>query len=239
MRAMEKAAIDPVVKSNPAWKIVLVGAPVFLLVSGVIALVTTWIKSENKPIDPRLGLSAKKVSAREIESLRQTLQLLPGETTWETAAGRQNLRSTTKFIQGLLGEPNYGIGVTSGHFLTFEKELWPAMWGNMGSDLSEGDVILVPARYDRGVEEFLVVLVAANELRGDSFDEMVRFVFYSEELFEREGKTRQVFVGEEETLRGEVWPEVDGPEGGSWTAEQLEVVARKLVRKVRDLARTE
>lgn len=240
MSKMEAVAEKPTAKTtNRAWKIVLVGVPVFLLLSVVVALLTTWIKSENKPLDPRLGLAAQKVSAREIESLRQTLEQLPGEITWETEGGRKNLRRITRFIQGTMGEQNYGIGIESGHFLSFEGELWPALWGETGSDLSDGKVVLIPARFDRGIEELLVVLVAANELRGDSFKVSVRFAFYSQELFEKEGRTTQIFLGKEESLRGEVRPVLEGGEGDSWTSEQLEVVARDLVRKVRDLARQE
>ena len=53
-------------RPNPAWKIAMVGAPIFLLLSTGWALWIWWKKSQDDSIDPRLALASV---AAEVEEL--------------------------------------------------------------------------------------------------------------------------------------------------------------------------
>ena len=233
---------DQSLKPNPAWKIAIVGLPLFLVVSGVVSIVLSVTKRPDDTPDPRLALQSAEVGAEELDEHLRKLSVLIGPRDWETPAGRANMRYAQKFIESMLSPQNYGFVPVTGEHVTYEEERWPTVWADLKGTVDARQVIIVPAPYDLGDAAVAVVLAAANDLRDEELGLTVRFVFYPAALYAAgEGKDLADVVKNGESRIGLVLPDLpaeggEPPKPGIWSGAQLKPVAQRLVEKVRELA---
>ncbi len=234
---METSTVDEDenVRPNPVWKIALVAAPAFLVLSTAISIWVWWQRGAHEQSDPRLALASGQVSEGELLDHMQKLTVLVGPRNWASEEGRANLRRTVAFIHGTLGPQNYGFTVRRTPQHSMAGELWPVLSADLPGE-GPGVVLLV-APYDREATTVALALAAANQLRGEGVARSVRFVFPPSELVDesfpvpalvREGESDAIILDLSE--QGEfVLPETAG---GAALAE----AARRLVGQVRALS---
>ncbi len=232
---MTTDALEP--KPNPAWKIALVAAPLFLLLSTAGAMWFWWKRSQDAEPDPRLALAASAVRTEEIDDHLWKLAVLIGPRDWETPAGRRNMRRAIALIEGTLSPQNYGFVVERGEYLELEEERWPTIWVDLKGGEDEKNVVIVCAPYDARDSQVAAVLGAANDLRDEKMRKTVRFVFFPEQLYSKgEGKVVTDLLSKEES-RVEVLIPQPPQSGPALTAAEVVPIAQDLVEKVRNSAR--
>lgn len=231
---------DESLKPNPAWKVALVGLPLFLAVSGVVAVMLLVNKDKDEGPDPRLALPASGVTSEEVEDQLFKVRKLIGERSWHTPGGRQAMRRMIAFLEGTLSPHNYGFAVQKGHAITVEDETWPTLWVDLAGTERPAEIVLVVAEYDGPAEEVVAVLAALNDLRDERMENTVRFAFLPNAgMLRREGKERTMLIRQGRSVV-ETLVEIVGPEPrpGVEPASTGEVMAaaRELAGKVRELA---
>ena len=230
-------------KPNPAWKIAMVGAPAFLLLSTGWALWIWWKESQDDSVDPRLALASVAAEVVELEDSLHKLSSVLGPRDWESAEGRINMRRAIALIDGTLSPRNYGFVVRRGERVSYEGEPWPTVWVDL---LGGGDperVVLVNAAYDGSDAEIALVLAVARDLRDEQFHCTVRFVFHPSRLYSGPGKEKVLsdILGDKETLGATLAPELPGGESqssvrGAWNGAELKPLADAFAERVRDSA---
>jgi hypothetical protein len=230
-------------KPNPAWKIAMVGVPVFLVLSTAWAIWGSWKKSQVEFVDPRLALVSSAADVEEMEDHLYKLSQLLGKRDWESSKGRTNMRRAITFIESTLSPRNYGFSIKRGEHLAHEGDRWPTVWVDLKGTVEPKEVVLVDASYDVSDAAVAVVLAVANDLRDEKLSKTVRFVFHPARLyFAQEGKDLGDVLEPDESHQATLQPDLPGesgvaPEPGRWNGAQLKPVADALAQKVRELAR--
>ncbi len=229
---------------NPAWKIAMVGGPVFLALSTAWALWTWWKESQDDSIDPRLALSSAAADVAELDDTVWKLGKVLGPRGWDTRAGRANMRRAIALIDGTLSPRNYGYRTKRGGHLERADHPWPTLWADLAGASEPERVVVVNAAYDRSDAAVAVVLAVARDLRDEEFGPTIRFVFHPAELYLKETPVKQPsgVLARGEVLGRTLVPELPGEsEGtvsrGGWNGARLKPVADAFAQQVRESAR--
>lgn len=228
------------VKPNPAWKIALVGGPLFLLLSSVWAMWIWYKKDQEEDLDPRLALPAQEVGVAELGDHLRKLRDLIGGRDWDTPEGRAGMRRAIAFIGGTLSPQNYGFLVKRGAEVTHAGERWPSLWVDLAGTGKAKELILVTVPYDADDLSVPVALATVNALRAEELTRTVRFLFLPSGLLEggqeafgrsllRKGESLVATVAAAEAVPPELFSRNAG-------AEDLKPVAQELTGRVRKIA---
>ena len=230
-------------RPNPAWKIAMVGAPLFLLLSTGWALWIWWKESQDDSIDPRLALVSVAAEVEELEDTMDKLSRVLGPRDWKSAEGRGNMRRAIALIAGTLSPRNYGFAVEMGEHLPYAGERWPTVWVDLVGGSDPTRILLVNAAYDRSDASIALALAAARDLRDEEFGPTIRFVFHPAQLYGGQSEEKGLIdiLGENEALGATLVPEVPGEGSGpgarrSWNGAQLKPLADAFAQQVRKSA---
>ena len=230
-------------KPNPAWKVAMVGAPAFLLLSTGWALWIWWKQSQDDSVDPRLALASVAAEVVELEDSLHKLSSVLGPRDWESAEGRINMRRAIALIDGTLSPRNYGFVVRKGERLSYADEPWPTVWVDLVGGGDPKRVLLVNAAYDGSDAVIALVLAVARDLRDEKFHSTVRFVFHPAKLYSGQEKEKMLsdILGQKETLGATLVPEVPDDDRGpspleAWNGAELKPLADAFAEQVRGRA---
>ena len=230
-------------RPNPAWKIAMVGGPIFLLLSTGWALWIWWKKSQDDSVDPRLALVSVAAEVEELEDTMHKLSRVLGPRDWKSVEGRKNMRRAIALIDGTLSPRNYGFAVETGEYLSHAGERWPTVWVDLAGVSDPMRIVLANAAYDQGDASVTLALAVARDLRDEEFGPTIRFVFHPAQLYRGQSEEKLLIdiLGEDEahgaTLVPEVPGESSGPEArGSWNGAQLKPLADAFAQRVRKSA---
>jgi hypothetical protein len=225
------------VKPNPAWKIALVGIPLFLILS-TAGSIWVWVKRGQDDVpDPRLALAAGEVSEVELLDHMKKLTELIGTREWQSEAGRKNLKRTVAFIDGTLGPQNYGFRVGRDRQETFEGELWPILVADLEGSSEPDGIVFAVIPYDGEAASVALALAAANDLRDEKQNRTIRFVFYPAELMDGAIPVADLLgAGEEARERLEVGVDPELPLPAFPDGGELKRAARAVAGELRRLA---
>lgn len=230
-------------RPNPVWKIAMVSAPAFLLLSTAWALWIWWKKSQDDSVDPRLALVSVAAEVEELEDSLHKLSQVLGPRDWESVEGRINMRRAIAFIDGTLSPRNYGFAVRKGEQLAHAGERWPTVWVDLVGVSDPMRILFVSAAYDRSDAAIALVLAVARDLRDEEFGPTIRFVFHPAQLYrgQAEEKLLTDILGKNELHSVTLVPE--GPGGGTgsaprgpWSGAQLKPLADAFAQRVRESA---
>jgi len=230
-------------RPNPVWKIAMVSAPAFLLLSTAWALWIWWKKSQDDSVDPRLALVSVAAEVEELEDSLHKLSRVLGPRDWESVEGRINMRRAIALIDGTLSPRNYGFAVRTGEHLAHAGERWPTVWVDLAGVSDPMRILLVNAAYDRSDAAVALVLAVARDLRDEQFGPTIRFVFHPAQLYrgQAEEKLLTEILGKNELHSVTLVPE--GPGGGTgsaprgpWSGAQLKPLADAFAQRVRESA---
>ncbi len=231
-------------RPNPAWKIAMVGVPIFLLLSTGWALWIWWKKSQDDSVDPRLALVSVAAEVEELEDTLYKLSRVLGPRDWNSLEGRVNMRRAVALIDGTLSPRNYGFAVETGEYLEYAGERWPTVWVDLAGVSDPTRILLVNAAYDQGDASVAVVLAVARDLRDEEFGPTIRFVFHPAQLYLGQSREKPLIdiLGEKEVHGATLVPEIpdasSGPaEGRTWNGAQLKPLADAFAQRVRESAR--
>jgi len=231
-------------RPNPAWKIAMVGAPAFLLLSTVWALWIWWKESQDDSIDSRLALSSAAAEVEELDDTVYKLGKVLGVRQWSTGGGRANMRRAIALIDGTLSPRNYGYKTEKGGHLELANHPWPTLWADLTGVSDPERIVLVNAAYDQSDAAVAIVLAVARDLRDEEFSPTIRFVFHPAELYGRETpeKSPTGVLARGETLERMLVPELPGARGavasrGAWNGARLKPLADAFAQQVRESAR--
>lgn len=234
---------DPA-KPNPAWKIAMVGGPLFLIVSTGWVLWIWWKESQDDSIDSRLALSSASAEVEELDDTVYKLGKVLGARGWDSSAGHTNMRRAIALIDGTLSPRNYGYKIRRGGHLDFADHPWPTLWADLKGASDPERIVLVNAAYDRSDAAVALVLAVARDLRDEEFAPTIRFIFHPAMLYRNETpeKTLADVLARGEVMGSMLVPEVaqEGKENasrGGWNGARLKPLADAFAQQVRESAR--
>ena len=230
-------------RPNPAWKIAMVGAPIFLLLSTGWALWIWWKKSQDDSIDPRLALASVAAEVEELEDTLHKLSRVLGPRDWKSVEGRSNMRRAIALIDGTLSPRNYGFAVEMGEYLSCAGERWPTVWVDLAGVSDPMRIVFVNAAYDQSDASVTLALAVARDLRDEEFGPTIRFVFHPSQLYREQVEEKLLIdiLGENEAHSATLVPELPGESSGpeerrSWNGAQLKPLADAFAQRVRKSA---